>query len=138
MSSRRVSGLVNILRQAGFAWSSADEIEGALDRLGIEGCSADDVASALLRWRRKATAIRIAACRRSAQKMLDDRRDGDDQAENLEEKCHDEPPFEGPYLFDLPEYDTEDEKIHAMMLRARNLTVQAVELYREYQGRTTT
>jgi hypothetical protein len=66
----KVPALAGILRQAGFSWSGADEICGALDRLMQPGLSSDDVAGALLAWRRAGVQSALGRSRKRVAAVL--------------------------------------------------------------------
>lgn len=68
--TNKVPALAQILRNAGFTWASADEITAAIDAVGLPGCSSDDVAGALFRWRRKGEVAALSQARRKAQQTL--------------------------------------------------------------------
>jgi hypothetical protein len=66
----KVPALATLLREAGFTWASADEVTAALDRLGREGCSSDDVCSALFRWRTKCINRALGEARKRARDVI--------------------------------------------------------------------
>jgi hypothetical protein len=70
METTRVPALAGLLKLAGFTWASADEITNVIDSLKREGCSSDDVAAALFKWRALSCRRTLGAARTKAAQMM--------------------------------------------------------------------
>lgn len=90
MKDRRVPTLALLLHEAGFSWSVADEFCGAIDSLGLDGARSDDLATALLLWRRDAVTKRLARIRVRCKELLEGRDKHVQQFEDLKSEIHPE------------------------------------------------
>lgn len=87
MATPRVCSLAVILHEAGFTWAGADELVGAVERINQEGLMPDDVAAALLAWRRAAVGRRLRVVRAAAENMLNHRKNRDGNLCHLQDEC---------------------------------------------------
>lgn len=70
MSSLKVPALAGLLRQMGYTWATADEVCNAVETLNINGCRSDDLAAALLAWRRAGVNAALSRVRKRAASTL--------------------------------------------------------------------
>lgn len=119
----KVCALAMILHEAGFSWQSSDELVAQVDRLTRPGCSSDDVAAALLSWRRKHGRSCLRAARVRAQHLLDRTNDREHEANNKEYVYHEGDCPVDEYAVQLDLYETVDET----MARVRALAKAAAE-----------
>lgn len=80
--------LALILREAGYSWESAYELVCQIDALDRPGCRSDDVASALLAWRRAHGRNALRAARVRCKHVLDRTNNGNDKPYNEENVVH--------------------------------------------------
>jgi hypothetical protein len=78
----KAPALAVLLREAGWSWASADEVVSLLDRDPLPGCSSDDVAAGLYKWRAAGCRRALAGARQKASTLL--RGDGSDDHINVD------------------------------------------------------